>query len=104
VHHGLSLAAGATPGIKGGYLGTVLTYPSEMAQTFWTAIAAFTTCFVVTVVVSLATTPRHPAELDGLVLGRTTLPVDDARPWHDRPMVMGAAVVVLLVALNVAFF
>ncbi|MBU6365018.1 MAG: sodium:solute symporter family protein [Gemmatimonadetes bacterium] len=104
VHHGLSLAAGATPGIKGGYFGTLITYPSEMAQTFWTAIAAFATCFVVTVAVSLATAPRNPAELDGLVYGRTVLPVDDDRPWHDRPMVMGAVVVLLLVALNVAFF
>ena len=28
------------------------TYPSEMAQNFWTAIVAWTTCFVVTIVVS----------------------------------------------------
>ncbi|HEX4601695.1 MAG TPA: sodium:solute symporter family protein, partial [Gemmatimonadales bacterium] len=38
VHHGLTLPAGATVGVKGGYLGTLATYPSELAQTFWTAI------------------------------------------------------------------
>ena len=56
VHHGLVLPQGATVGLKGGFLGTVLhTYPSEMAQNFWTAIFAWTTCFVATIVISLAT-------------------------------------------------
>src|ERR671936_3100943 len=57
VHHGLTLPAGVQVGVKGGYLGLVHTYPSELAQTFWTAIAAWTTCFVVTILVSLATKP-----------------------------------------------
>ena len=39
IHHGLTLPAGAHAGIKGGWLGHVVhTYPSEMAQNFWTAI------------------------------------------------------------------
>src|SRR5438034_11583818 len=45
IHHGLSLPAGAAVGVKGGYLGVVTTYPSELAQTFWTAILAWVTCF-----------------------------------------------------------
>src|SRR6059036_2811928 len=49
-HHGLSLPAGAHVGVKGGYLGVVTTYPSELAQTFWTAIVAWLTCFGVTIV------------------------------------------------------
>ena len=53
MHHGLTLPVGATAGVKGGYFGLVHTYPSELAQTFWTAIVAWTTCFVVTIVVSL---------------------------------------------------
>ena len=58
-HHGLTLPAGAVVGFKGGFLGTVLhQYPSEMAQNFWTAIFAWTTCFVVTILVSLVTSPR----------------------------------------------
>src|SRR5205807_1304876 len=51
LHHGLSLPAGASVGVKGGYLGVVTTFPSELAQTFWTAIVAWTTCFVVTILV-----------------------------------------------------
>ena len=58
IHHGLTLPLGATIGIKGGYLGAVTAYPSELAQTFWTAIVAWVTCFVVTIAVSLATRPR----------------------------------------------
>src|SRR5882762_5767728 len=50
VHHGLTLPAGAVTGIKGAWLGPVIhSYPSEMAQNFWTAIWAWFTCFVVTI-------------------------------------------------------
>jgi SSS family solute:Na+ symporter len=39
LHHGLTLRAGAEVGSKGGFLGSILhQYPSEMAQSFWTAI------------------------------------------------------------------
>ena len=42
-----------------------------MAQNFWIAILAWTTCFVVTIVVSLVTRPRPEADLKGLVYGLT---------------------------------
>lgn len=104
IHHGISLAAGSSPGVKGGYLGTLLTYPSEMAQTFWTAIAAFTTCFVVTIVVSLLTAPRSDAELEGLVYSLTPKPVDDVRHWYQTPSVFALAVLAGMGLLNVLFF
>ncbi len=50
LHHGLTLPAGARAGIKGGFLGLMHTYPSELAQTFWTAIVAWTACFIITIV------------------------------------------------------
>ncbi len=47
---------GATTLIKGGWLGTIAhIYPSEMAQNFWTAIFAWITCFVATILISLVT-------------------------------------------------
>ena len=58
LHHGLTLPLGAAVGIKGGWLGMLFEYPSEMAQNFWTAIYAWTTCFVVTIAVSLMTRPH----------------------------------------------
>ncbi len=103
LHHGLTLPAGATPGVKGGFLGALHTYPSELAQTFWTAIVAFTTCAVVSIVVSLATRPRAEEELRGLVYALTPKPVDDAIPFVKRPAVFAAAVLTLTLALNVVF-
>jgi len=104
VHHGLSLPAGASVGVKGGYLGVVTTFPSELAQTFWTAIVAWTTCFVVTILVSLVTRARAPDELRGLVYGLTPKPVDTSVPWYERPVALAAVVLTVTVLLNVVFF
>ena len=104
VHHGISLAVGSSPGVKGGYFSPMLSYPSEMAQTFWTAIAAFATCLAVTIVVSLVTKARDESELAGLVFSLTPRPVDDVKSWWQKPAVAGVAVLVLTAALNVIFF
>ncbi len=103
VHHGLSLPAGAQVGVKGGYLGVVTTYPSELAQTFWTAIAAFVTCCVVTVAVSLLTPPRSPDALRGLVYGLTPKPTDAVARWYERPAILAVIVLTLTLVLNVVF-
>jgi SSS family solute:Na+ symporter len=103
VHHGLTLPVGATPGVKGGYFGLIHTYPSELAQTFWTAIVAWTTCFVVTIVVSLVTQPRPDAELTGLVYSLTEKPKDRDLPWIKRPTSLALIVIVLIVGLNLIF-
>jgi SSS family solute:Na+ symporter len=104
-HHGLSLPLGASVGIKGGWLGTILNaYPSEMAQNFWTAIWAWTTCFVVTVLVTLVTRARDPEELRGLVYSLTERPSDRGLTWWQRPSTLAVAVLLLTLALNVLFF
>jgi SSS family solute:Na+ symporter len=103
VHHGLTLPAGAPVGVKGGYLGVVTTYPSELAQTFWTAIAAFVTCAVVTVAVSLLTSPRAPDTLRGLVYGLTPKPSDAVTRWYERPAILAVIVLTLTLVLNVVF-
>jgi solute:Na+ symporter, SSS family len=104
VHHGLSLSEGALVGVKGGYLGVTMTYPSELAQTFWTAIAAWVTCFVVTAIVSLLTRPRPDNELKGLVYSLTPRPEDPQGIWYKRPAVLGVIVLVLTLLLNFIFF
>jgi solute:Na+ symporter, SSS family len=103
VHHGLSLPAGAPVGLKGGYLGLLWTFPSELAQTFWTAIVAWLTCFLITIMVSLLTTPRADRELHGLVYALTPRNPEPGRPWHQRPEVLAGIVIVLMVALNLIF-
>jgi SSS family solute:Na+ symporter len=103
VHHGLTLPAGSTPGVKGGYLGVLHTYPSELAQTFYTAIAAFTTCVVVTAVISAVTRPRPAKELEGLVYSLTPKPKDESRGLFGRPATFATIVLVLTLALNLIF-
>ncbi len=103
VHHGLSLPAGAAVGVKGGYLGTLWTYPSELAQSFWTAIVAWLTCFLVTIVVSLVTSPRPDGELRGLVYALTPKIDDTSLRWYDRPAILAAVVLALVLALNLIF-
>jgi SSS family solute:Na+ symporter len=104
LHHGLTLPVGAVAGVKGGWLGVMASYPSEMAQNFWTAIDAWTVCFVVTIVVSLMTTPRADGELVGLVYSLTEKPRDAQLVWYQRPAVLGAIVLAAILALNVVFF
>jgi SSS family solute:Na+ symporter len=104
LHHGLTLPSGAVPGIKGAWLGSVLhVYPSEMAQNFWTAIWAWTTCFVMTIVISLATRPRPEGELAGLVYSLTERPSEEHLAWYKRPLALGAGVIAFALVLNLIF-
>jgi solute:Na+ symporter, SSS family len=104
IHHGLTLPAGGTPGIKGGWLGLMHTYPSEMAQNFWTAIYAWTTCFLVTIIVSLLTRPRADEELKGLVYSLTEKPKEHHLPFYARPLNIGIFVLLMVVVLNIIFW
>ena len=104
LHHALTLPRGSAVGIKGGWLDVLHLYPSEMAQNFWTAIWAFTVCFVVTVGVSLVTRPRPENELVGLVYSLTPRPSEEGRAWYTRPAALGAAVLAVTLLLNFAFW
>ena len=104
MHHGLTISKGALPGIKGGWITILSTYPSEMAQNFWTAIYAWVTCFLVTIVLSLVTKPRPDAELVGLVYSLTEKPQEGHLPWHKKPAVLAVVVAVLTILLNIYFW
>jgi SSS family solute:Na+ symporter len=104
LHHGLTIPAGAVAGVKGGWLAMLSTYPSEMAQNFWTAIDAFTVCLVVTAAVSLMTRPRPDAELVGLVYSLTDRPRDAGLAWYQRPAILGVIVLTATGLLNLVFF
>ena len=104
MHHGLSLPAGSVAGIKGGFFGVMHTYPSEMAQSFWTAIVAWTVCFVVTIFVSLATAPRPEKELQGLVWSLTPHTSEEHHPWFKRPVFLGVVVLIMAASLNYLFY
>ena len=103
IHQGLTLPVGAASGIKGGWLAIVHVYPSEMAQNFWTAIWAWSLCFVVTIVVSLMTEARKEQELVGLVYSLTKPVSDGHLPWYRTPAILGIGVLGLALILNVIF-
>jgi SSS family solute:Na+ symporter len=106
IHHGLSLPRGAVPGLKGAFLGTAWhVYPSEMAQNFWTAIVAWTTCFLATIAISLVTArDKSDAELGGLVYSLTPRQTDSELVWYKRPAVLGVVALGLTLILNIIFW
>ncbi len=103
LHQGLTLPVDAAPGLHGGWVAVLHRYPSEMAQNFWTAIFAFTLNLAVTITISLLTSPRSETELVGLVYSLTPKPVELHLSWYQKPVTLGIAVLVLLVALNLVF-
>jgi solute:Na+ symporter, SSS family len=97
--HGFTVAEG-----KGGWLGTVAQFPSTMAQNFWIAIFAWTTCFLVTILVSLATKPKPDADLQNLVWGLTKMPNEEGVVWYKRPGTLAVVVIVICITLNFLFW
>src|SRR5262245_60153258 len=102
LHYEWTDAAG--PASLLGKLGVVHTYPPDMAQNFWGAIWAWSSCFVVTSVVSLFTRPRSPGELSGLVYSLTPHFADQPPQWYMRPASLGILVAAMTVALNILFW
>ena len=96
--HGLSEAEG-----KGAWISNLHVFPSQMAQNFWIAIFAWSTCFLVTILVSLATTAHADTRLRGLVYGLTELPTEEGVPWYKRPVPLALVVIAVLVFLNLIF-
>lgn len=104
IHHGLTLPMNATAGVKGGWFGAMHIYPSEMAQNFWTAIFAWSTCFTVTILVSLMTRARDEKELVGLVYSLTERPKEEHLAWYQRPATLGVIVLLMTLVLNIIFW
>lgn len=97
LHHGLSLAEG-----KGGWISTLIEYPSGMAQSFWTAIYAFGVCSIITVAVSLLTKmDKSKEDLTGLVYSLTPKPKDDSSKWYDKPEAMAWAVGIIAIIITI---
>jgi len=107
IHHGLTIPAGATTWVKGGWLAStpVHIYRSEMAQSFWAAIFAFTACLAMTIAISLATKrTKTDDELTGLVYSLTSKPRDEGLPWWQKPSYLGVVVLAITLVLNLLFF
>jgi len=106
IHHGLTVPAGADTLIKGGWMGaSVHTYPSEMAQNFWTAIFAFSSALVVTIIISLATKQlKTDDDMKGLVYSLTPRIVEEGVPWYRRPGPLAIIVGIVALILSLLFW
>ncbi len=75
-----------------------------MAENLYRALWSWLICVLVTVVVSLFTTPKPAAELTGLVYGYTDIPGDGDVPYYKRPIFWGIGVAILFAALQYIFW
>jgi len=102
--HALTLAEGNVPGMKGGYLSVVKTFPSDMAQNFYLAAFAFTVCFVLTAGISLVTAQNKTDEqLKGLVYSLTPKLKDEGEAWYAKPATLAIILLAACVVLNLIF-
>ena len=106
IHHGLTQPFGETMLVKGGWLGSVInTYPSVMAQNFWTAIYAFSTALIITIVLTFVTKQKKSDEdLKGLVYSLTPRIKDESKGWYDSPIFLAIVVGVVAIALSLLFW
>jgi SSS family solute:Na+ symporter len=75
-----------------------------MAVNMYSGWWSLVVCVLVTVIVSLFTRPKPDHELTNLVMGLTPLP--DAGPcaWYESPKLWAAAIIAVLVAVNIIFW
>jgi solute:Na+ symporter, SSS family len=101
----LDAAGKVVNGMKGGYLGVIGKFPSEMAQNFWLAAFAFITCFTLTLVISLSTKrTKTNEELKGLVYSLTPKIKVENQAWYQQPAVIGTVLLICCVILNFLFW
>jgi SSS family solute:Na+ symporter len=79
-------------------------YAKGLAQDMYQALWSFLVCVIVTVVVSMMTTPKTDAELTGLVYGLTPIPEVGNVPLYQKPLFWAAIVIVVFFILNIIFW
>ncbi len=75
-----------------------------MAENLYRFIWSWLVCVLVTVLVSLVTTPKPVSELRNLVYGLTSMPSEEAVPLYRRPIFAAALVAAVFVVLNLIFW
>ena len=91
--------------VKGGWIAKVVEYPVEMAQNFWTAIFAFSTSAMVTIVLSLLTKQlKTDTDLKGLVYSLTPKIREIEAHWYKRSSSLAVLVLILVTILTILFW
>jgi SSS family solute:Na+ symporter len=92
--------------VKPSFLAVVALSPDAkpMAENLYRALWSWLICVIVTVAVSLMTTPKTANELSGLVFGYTDIPKETGVPLYKRPIFWGAGVAVFFAILQWIFW
>jgi SSS family solute:Na+ symporter len=75
-----------------------------MAENLYRFIWSWLVCVLVTILVSLVTTPKPASELQGLVYGFASLPSEKDVPFYRQPIFAAALVAAIFVGLNLIFW
>jgi len=75
-----------------------------MAENMYRALWSVIVTFIVTYLVSIFSTPRPVAELNGLVYGATRLPEEEPVPFYKNEWFWTAVAIVAFLALNIYFW
>jgi solute:Na+ symporter, SSS family len=76
----------------------------DQAQNMFRALWCWLICVLVTIVVSLVTTPKPDRELTGLVYGLTVIPREEKVSLFHRPVFWAVIVATAFVILNIIFW
>ena len=99
ITHGLTVAEG-----KGGWIANLHEYYSGTSQAFNIAAISFIVCFMVTMIVSLATKKPEENSLVGLVYSLTPKTKDPNKVWYKNPLTLGLVVLAVTIVLNILFY
>jgi SSS family solute:Na+ symporter len=75
-----------------------------MAENLYRFIWSWLVCVIVTVTVSVFTTPKPVSELKGLVYGMTEIPGGPRLPFYRRPLLLASLVAAVFLFLNFYFW
>jgi SSS family solute:Na+ symporter len=76
----------------------------DMAENMYRGLWSWIICVVVTVIISLMTTPKPASELNGLVYGCTEIPSEGHLSLYQRPIFWATIVAIIFVILNIVFW
>ncbi len=101
--YGMLAGIGGSMGHYLAYRAGLLHYPSAMAPNIYGAISGWTLAMVVTIALSLVTLPPPEKNLAGLVYDQRQSTAAGGS-WYGRPAFQGAAILLLVAALNMIFW
>jgi SSS family solute:Na+ symporter len=76
----------------------------DMAENMYRGLWSWIICVLVTVIISLVTTPKPISELSGLVYGCTEIPSEGHLSLYQRPIFWATIVAIIFVILNIVFW